>query len=94
MSLTINEQLAHEAEGGQAALQGKLRADCPYNQATQSGPWNHWVYGNDNARGELAILEKGVVEFCTEESPAIVLRLPVAEAIANWQWKPKYVTFP
>lgn len=51
-----------EAEGVAAGLEGKKRADCPYDEKTQSTEWNFWVYGCENAGGELAMIKGGKVD--------------------------------
>lgn len=95
MGLSFTEQLAYEDEGGRAGLVGKTRADCPYDKNTQSGPWNHWVYGCEKAIGELAIIKRGMVEFYSEENfEKPLYTLTVADAIASGQWKPKYAPYP
>lgn len=47
------EQLKYEAEGAEAAHEGKKFKDCPYNKATQSLEWNHWIYGRDNEEHKI-----------------------------------------
>jgi ribosome modulation factor len=86
----FEQQIAYEAEGAAAGLAGKTREDCPYHKDLNKDHWNHWVYGCENALGEIATIKKGFVEFCTEQSPDVILRLPVDEAIRSGQWKPKY----
>ena len=91
MSLSFNEQLAFEAEGAQAALQGRGRADCPYNHATQPGPWNHWVYGHDIAVGERQTIDQGFVTFCSTAENAPTWDVPLKQAIDSGMWKPRFV---
>lgn len=92
--MNLRQQFAYEAEGAAAALQGKKREDCPYNLETQPGEWNHWVYGNDVALGELEIIERGYVEFVDAESGAILERLSLQDALAAARWKPRYAMVP
>jgi ribosome modulation factor len=50
---TFRQQCMYEEEGAAAALEGKVREDCPYDKATEDTAWNFWVYGNENQQGEL-----------------------------------------
>lgn len=50
---TFEDQLKYEAEGKAAAHSGLKRSGCPYNKETQSGEWNHWVYGNEVEEGNI-----------------------------------------
>ena len=87
----VKAQNAYEAEGAAAGLLGKTREDCPYDINENRDGWNFWVYGCEIARGELAIIESGVVSFCNEVSPEPLDTLPVQEAIRSGAWKPKWV---
>src|SRR3990167_272291 len=84
-----------EAEGGAAGLQGKTRDDCPYSETTQSDAWNYWVYGCENASGELATLASGEVFFTDSDPPGKDwckpgTGVPVRDAIESGLWKPRY----
>lgn len=84
-------QCAYEEEGARAGLQGKTRDDCPYDREANSDGWNFWVYGCENARGEVEILKKGVIEFRSEYAPETqTFSLPVPEAIERGLWKPRW----
>ena len=91
--LELNRQLAFEGAGAQAAHNGKRRADCPFNQETQSFQWNHWVYGNDNCWGELQRLKQGTIEFLNENGEHC-FTITTQEAYETGQWEPQYVTVP
>ena len=91
MSFGYKEQLRLEDEGVAAGLHGKKREDCPYDKAIQPHHWNHWVFGCENAAGELETLRKGTVYFINERG-AIIATIPVEEAILSGRWKPRYVT--
>jgi ribosome modulation factor len=90
--MDVHLQWAYERVGAAAGLIGKTRADCPYDREKEPGPWNHWVYGCENAAGELATLRSGVVDFYYADRFEKSHSLPVEEAIATGQWKPQWVT--
>ena len=88
---------AVEAEGAAAAIAGKTRADCPYDQASQADEWNFWVYGNENARGEMRVLSEGFnATLMTTADTAIPppKMIPAEQAYNSGIWKPQYVTVP
>lgn len=96
----FSEQMRYELEGATAAMKGKKREDCPY-PVSDSLAWNFWVYGCDNARGEIRTIREGFLPVWSStgpyaESPQFqeVLRttprVPVEQAMANRWWKPQY----
>lgn len=86
----IDRQIILETEGAGAGLEGKTRADCPYDQATQSFEWNHWVFGCEVAAAEVETIRSGKVEWTSTSSHEVVMTLPVEEAIRTGAWKPRY----
>jgi ribosome modulation factor len=100
--MNFQDQLKYEDEGGRAGASGKTRDDCPYNRETQNTEWNFWVYGNDNAMGEIETIRRGYVSCLV--STAFVppddfqtnpkYRIPLARAVADGSFKPKYVPLP
>ena len=93
------QQVRYQAEGAEAALLGKTRADCPYDEAAQSEAWNMWVYGCEEAQGEMATLAAGEV-FYTDSGPPTEdfmkpgTGTPLRVAYEEGLWKPKYVRVP
>jgi ribosome modulation factor len=87
----IKQQIAYEDEGGAAGAAGKTRDDCPYNQDTQSEAWNFWVFGCENAQGEMQIIKSGKITFSSTAENALGFSVPVQEAIDTGMWKPRYI---
>ena len=90
----LHAQLALEAEGAEAGLAGKTRADCPYDKETQSREWNHWVYGCETAAGEKKIIASGVVNFCTTDPNVKPWNVDLMHAVATGQWRPRFAPLP
>lgn len=86
-------QNVYEAEGAAAGLQGKKREDCPYGKALNPDGWNFWVYGCETAAGEKELIAKGEIEFCNEAGD-FLFKKPVADAIAQGLWKPRWARLP
>lgn len=83
-------QNVYEALGAEAGLAGKRREDCPYDKDANPDGLNFWVYGCENAAGEKTIIERGVVEFYSADTGALLFALPVREAIEDGKWAPKW----
>ena len=86
-SFTFRDQLAYEAEGAAAGLQGKKREDCPYDKELEPDRWNH---GCEVAAGEAEVIRSGTVQFFGEHSIEPLFAMPVKEAIESGRWKPRY----
>lgn len=97
-------QRRHEDEGAAGALTGLKRADCPY--AVDSEAAIFWIFGNDNAHGEMRIKKNGYKLFsCStaefggfanwDEFEKAMNAAPIisaAEAVERGAWSPRYVT--
>lgn len=90
----IGSQLALEHTGGEAALLGLKREDCPYDEKRQPFQWNHWVYGNENAQGEMLAVERGYVQFWLGPDFKKSEKVPIRIAIKSGRWNPKHVKVP
>lgn len=92
---SFKRQMHFEDEGGRAWLAGQSRDNCPYDRETQSFEWNHWVYGNDKARGEMETIRRGGPLFlATTEPGCIPSPMPLKEAVERGYFAPRYANLP
>ena len=100
MNRNIDVQIAYEDSGAAAALQGKRREDCPYAEggdADEKFRWNHWVFGFENAKGEMDILKRGSVSFTyagADLKTSGDFTETAERAYRSGRWKPRHVKVP
>lgn len=90
----IARQDSYEAEGARMGLAGAKREDCPYDEHLQSEAWNFWVYGRDNAVGELLMIQNGYVDICSTGHEAPIIRLSLKDAVSRGFFTPKFAPLP
>lgn len=93
MKFSFADQLKYEAEGAAAAIENdKGRDECPYEE--RSPQWHHWVYGNDQARGEQQIIAAGKITFYSTDVNSIGTVVSLEDAIRFGWWKPRWAKIP
>lgn len=90
MGLKFEQQMAFEHEGAAAALCGLSAEKCPYPPRTSEAI--HWSYGWQICTWEKETIARGTIEFCSTGETPLRLTMPVAAAIQDGHWKPRYLT--